>query len=484
MAAIDVINRVLREFRRYTGDGLPNEPLNAPLPEGDPSSGRHSPMKSDLREAMIAPIEESNAAADRAEQALADALAMIVPDNGVTTPKIVTGAVTTPKLADGAITADKISDDPDEIDAINAKIGNDWAKPEVGPRGGTMALERGRSIFLGDDSQTIVNQQELAAWYKALNTTYASALSTGVVGTNYLYMMGDSKVAGVGQDADYTYAALLLRQARKDGVMGVNTAAYGWGGVDSGDLLSNAVPGQGIEYIMGGGGFPTCNLFIFNFGTNEQVTPALSLNQTDTNVRALIDRLRNTGASPAGRTASQMSIMIMGQTTGNNDLPAYGQTQGLMRELNSLYRDIAVDKNVAFYDPYAHFPRPHKDAGWQDEPFTGKYVHMGNEFMMAVVSELVELVFPRSLVAKIGTGENTSFDLPWSAGNLPSAYPFGRSMHRATTASSWPFDGIVVTERHPSRVTVQTNYDRSTSQARIRTSPGATDAWNAWSSNI
>ena len=44
--------RVFREFRRYTGDGLPNEPINAPLPVGDPQSGANNPKKSEIRGAL------------------------------------------------------------------------------------------------------------------------------------------------------------------------------------------------------------------------------------------------------------------------------------------------------------------------------------------------------------------------------------------------------------------------------------------------
>lgn len=43
------IDTVYREFKRYTGDGLPGEPTGAPLPVGDPQSGPHSPKKSRLR---------------------------------------------------------------------------------------------------------------------------------------------------------------------------------------------------------------------------------------------------------------------------------------------------------------------------------------------------------------------------------------------------------------------------------------------------
>ncbi|MBU2359710.1 MAG: hypothetical protein KKB02_12385 [Alphaproteobacteria bacterium] len=44
----------LRDFNRYTGDGLPNAPVGAPLPIGDPSSGAYVPTKKDLRDFVSA----------------------------------------------------------------------------------------------------------------------------------------------------------------------------------------------------------------------------------------------------------------------------------------------------------------------------------------------------------------------------------------------------------------------------------------------
>lgn len=93
MTVLDTLNRVFREFKRYTGDGLPGEPTGAPLPVGDPSSGVHSPKKSEIREAIGGVVDAAEVAADRAEQALADALAMIVPDSGVTFPKLADAVV-------------------------------------------------------------------------------------------------------------------------------------------------------------------------------------------------------------------------------------------------------------------------------------------------------------------------------------------------------------------------------------------------------
>lgn len=52
MAAYDDIQRTFREFKRYTGDGLPGEPTGAALPIGDPQSGPHNPKKVELRETL------------------------------------------------------------------------------------------------------------------------------------------------------------------------------------------------------------------------------------------------------------------------------------------------------------------------------------------------------------------------------------------------------------------------------------------------
>lgn len=53
MPIADDVNRIYREFRRYTGDGLPGEPVGAPLPVGDPRSGVYSPDKAELRAALL-----------------------------------------------------------------------------------------------------------------------------------------------------------------------------------------------------------------------------------------------------------------------------------------------------------------------------------------------------------------------------------------------------------------------------------------------
>lgn len=66
-------DRALRDHVRYTGDGLPNEPIGHPAPVGDPTSGTHNPSKKDIRDA----INSVTGAADRAEIAADAALAFV-----------------------------------------------------------------------------------------------------------------------------------------------------------------------------------------------------------------------------------------------------------------------------------------------------------------------------------------------------------------------------------------------------------------------
>ena len=63
------VDRVFRDFKRFTGDGLPNEPVGRPLPVGDPASGAHNPSKAEIRSAFDEPISAAEDAADRAEVA-------------------------------------------------------------------------------------------------------------------------------------------------------------------------------------------------------------------------------------------------------------------------------------------------------------------------------------------------------------------------------------------------------------------------------
>lgn len=75
---VEAVDVHLRDFIRYTGDGLPNAPIGAPLPVGDPASGIYNPKKSDLRAAMNGAAAAADAAAALAD-ARADAAELYAP---------------------------------------------------------------------------------------------------------------------------------------------------------------------------------------------------------------------------------------------------------------------------------------------------------------------------------------------------------------------------------------------------------------------
>ncbi|WP_339112894.1 sialidase family protein [Thioclava sp. GXIMD2076] len=72
MAILDDINAALRDFNRYTGDGLPNEPVGAPLPVGDATSGRYQIQLAPFRAALVAILQTMGD-----EDALQDILAQV-----------------------------------------------------------------------------------------------------------------------------------------------------------------------------------------------------------------------------------------------------------------------------------------------------------------------------------------------------------------------------------------------------------------------
>jgi hypothetical protein len=79
----DPIKIIFRDFNRYTGDGLPNEPDAAPLPVGDPESGAFVPTKKQLRDLIGEAVDGAENSAAEAEAAAADAAS-------ATNPKVAT----------------------------------------------------------------------------------------------------------------------------------------------------------------------------------------------------------------------------------------------------------------------------------------------------------------------------------------------------------------------------------------------------------
>ena len=70
---------LLRDHVRYSGDGLPGQPIGMPAPVGDPESGIHHPSKKDIRDAIDSVTGAADAAQDAADAANAAAGALGTP---------------------------------------------------------------------------------------------------------------------------------------------------------------------------------------------------------------------------------------------------------------------------------------------------------------------------------------------------------------------------------------------------------------------
>lgn len=92
---MSVFERVLREFNRYTGDGLPDEPVGAPLPIGDPGSGAYEPSKSELRDAFASISAGSGISQGTADAIYfrLDSITGLVDQSGDATPASVKAAL-------------------------------------------------------------------------------------------------------------------------------------------------------------------------------------------------------------------------------------------------------------------------------------------------------------------------------------------------------------------------------------------------------
>ena len=69
----DLLNTAMRDFQRYTGDGLPNEPVGRPLPQGDPASGQFNPSKKQVRDAFKALADVADGVLEPTAEAIAGA---------------------------------------------------------------------------------------------------------------------------------------------------------------------------------------------------------------------------------------------------------------------------------------------------------------------------------------------------------------------------------------------------------------------------
>lgn len=241
MAAIDVVNRVLREFKRYTGDGLANEPTGAPLPVGDPQSGPWNPRKSDLREALLAPltevegvVAEAAAEADRAEAAA-------VGIEGGLTPETVTASAYTPVLADRNTKLKRLSD-PDGVTltiptnaAVAYSIGDSLNFEQAGAGQVTVAGDTGVTVRL-PSGQVAVSSGQYSVFQALKIATDEWLLFGDLEQSRDGLLLGSRQIFSVAGSFTWT---------KPEGCVAVLVKLVGGGGGGRGAAAANGAAGGG-----------------------------------------------------------------------------------------------------------------------------------------------------------------------------------------------------------------------------------------------
>lgn len=102
----DLLNTAMRDFQRYSGDGLPNEPAARPLPVGDPASGQFNPPKKQVRDAFLAIAERAD---DLTEAVGGAAVSASISEASANTATSKAGVATLAAIAAGATLYDSIA---------------------------------------------------------------------------------------------------------------------------------------------------------------------------------------------------------------------------------------------------------------------------------------------------------------------------------------------------------------------------------------
>lgn len=239
-------NEVFRDHVRYTGDGLPNEPTNAPLPGGDPTSGGHNPGKADIREVFQGVYD----ARDDAEQWADVALSVAGSGTIYTTRSALAAAVTAVPYPDGTIAyvqgrryrVDPIG--PDRLVAIDM----DWSGQVDGWKA---KMQAGAAVTIGAYGDSIYDGNGTTDWT-----------------ANPVDGSGDAVGSAAHNPPNAWPAAFrtIIRAMYRNDNISVWNAGYG-----GKDIVTNWARRNFAQAIINNPAYGTPNICIIGFGLNDIV---------------------------------------------------------------------------------------------------------------------------------------------------------------------------------------------------------------------
>jgi hypothetical protein len=183
-----------------------------------------------------------------------------------------------------------------------------------------------------------------------------------------------------------------------------------------------------------------------------------------------------------------MSVIVV---TGNsvND-PATGRDQQWFEKAIPVLRRVARNYQCTFVDVYSPFRDAVNAGSWMDDlASNGVHIHPLNIMQGWIWGRVADVLFNPTIMERYGFNA-TQF---YSAASLhavapattPSAFPFGISVWRATTAQGWPIDGALVVVKTPDVVCSQRLFAYGAGDANghsmSRYADSVGDTWKRWS---
>lgn len=286
---------------------------------------------------------------------------------------------------------------------------------------------------------------------------------------------GDSTTAGDGTTTGYRINELIKTAAYATGLQtryGISSLNYGRSGKNTADWVSTYLA-QDLA--------ANPDLLVLRWGINDG--PSQDVNAFITNLRSGLATIR------ASRSVSSLSILLMSPNS-TSDTPNH-RDEMWYEQIVPAIKQAARDYQCTFIDTYGYLrdARPAADV-WMDNPYAdGRAIHPLNVMNLWIAGIIQSVVFPEGLRSGFGKANfrNTGGSEDLGDGNrLPSFYPYGTSLGRATT--NFPLDGSVLTIRHVDEVVLQFNFPYQNAQintvavraGRAATLSGEAEGWGVW----
>lgn len=320
-----------------------------------------------------------------------------------------------------------------------------------------------------DDNQVGIGREYLHRCYQFLGLGQGNP-----AGTLKTFLYGDSTViGGNGETVKFNPKGYLETAFLNKGIGNVTVTNRGIGATMISAHIAQAVADLALNP----------GLYILKSFINEGGLPLETrLADTETQLENWLNAVRT---APGGSLGA-LSIVVMGpnstnDTTNRRDAFWYEQLRGMIIAKCRKYQAVYFDTYQMLQDTLLA-----STIGYMDQPIPGRplnSVHPLNDMNAQIWGGMIDWILPDNALYNYrsnnfsntgGVNGSAAFSTP------PSQYPIGQSWYRATTASGWPEDGMLMVDKNVDLIAVQRLIPFAADRTReiVRTANTGGDVWN------